>query len=172
MQCLQPSAQSLAPCFGISVPRVSLTNETIPKSSAAIGVGESEIAVASSVGASPAIGDRERKASKMGKRGRKDYRNKRGNFSKKSRQDRDAGDATAEKKEDNFTEWVYTNDNFIKYYQVQRRKRVARCVSAWAAHLRKPLDLTGVIDAVDVIFVFVRRCRRRVWCQKPSGTNS
>uniref|UniRef100_K3WGW8 SAM-dependent MTase RsmB/NOP-type domain-containing protein n=1 Tax=Globisporangium ultimum (strain ATCC 200006 / CBS 805.95 / DAOM BR144) TaxID=431595 RepID=K3WGW8_GLOUD len=55
----------------------------------------------------------------MGKR--KDFRNKRGNFSKKSRKDRDAAGAEGEyhKKEDNFTEWVYTNDNFIKYYQAQ-----------------------------------------------------
>lgn len=60
----------------------------------------------------------------MGKRGRKDFRNKSGNFSKKSRQARDdiADAATGgwvDKREgDGFSEWVYTNDNFIKYYKV------------------------------------------------------
>lgn len=59
----------------------------------------------------------------MGKRGRKNFSNKSG--SKKPRQSRDDnGDSTSgtwseAKKEDGFTEWVYTNDNFIQYYKAQ-----------------------------------------------------
>lgn len=66
----------------------------------------------------------------MGKRGRKNFGGKGGNFAKKSRQARDdVADAAAtggwgDKRQsasgdgDGFSEWVYTNDNFIKYYKV------------------------------------------------------
>lgn len=64
----------------------------------------------------------------MGKRGRKNFGGKGGNFAKKSRQTRDdVADAAASggwddaKKAggDGFSEWIYTNDNFVRYYKVR-----------------------------------------------------
>ncbi|TYZ62941.1 hypothetical protein PybrP1_003321 [[Pythium] brassicae (nom. inval.)] len=62
----------------------------------------------------------------MGKRGRKNFGGKGGNFAKKSRQARDGvADAAAggwddaKQAGDGFSEWVYTNDNFIRYYKAQ-----------------------------------------------------
>lgn len=102
----------------------------------------------------------------MGKRGRKDFRNKSGNFSKKSRQARDdvADAATAgwvDKRDgDGFSEWVYTNDNFIKYYKV-RLLSLCGLPYAYRDHLH---PLTVVSTA--------RVHRRRAWCQRKNGIRS
>lgn len=69
----------------------------------------------------------------MGKRGRKDTRNKSGNFSKKSRQARDevtdaaTGGWVDKRDENGFSEWIYTNDNFIKYYKVTHASPCVVC---------------------------------------------